>query len=38
MITQIVKVGRKVTFNIEKIANAIFKAAQAVGGNDYESS
>lgn len=39
MITQIVKRdGRKVTFNIEKIANAIFKAAQAVGGNDYEEA
>jgi len=30
--------GRQVTFNIEKIANAIFKAAQAVGGNDYEEA
>mgnify|MGYP000800434034 FL=1 len=30
--------GRKVTFNIEKIANAIFKAAQSVGGADYETS
>ncbi|MCR4643994.1 MAG: anaerobic ribonucleoside triphosphate reductase [Oscillospiraceae bacterium] len=27
--------GRKVPFNVEKIANAIFKAAQAVGGTDY---
>lgn len=27
--------GREVPFNIEKIANAIFKAAQAVGGKDY---
>ena len=25
-------------FNIEKIANAIFKAAQAIGGNDYATS
>ena len=39
MITQIVKRdGRKVTFNIEKIANAIYKAAQAAGGNDYEEA
>lgn len=30
--------GRQVTFNIEKIANAIFKAAQAVGGNNYEEA
>lgn len=27
--------GREVPFNIEKIANAIFKAAMAAGGNDY---
>jgi len=39
MITQIMKRdGRKVTFNIEKIANAIFKAAQAVGGHDYDEA
>lgn len=39
MITKIQKRdGRKVPFNIEKIANAIFKAAQAVGGEDYESA
>ena len=39
MITQIVKRdGRKVPFNIEKIANAIFKAAQSVGGTNYEES
>ena len=39
MITQIIKRdGRKVTFNIEKIANAIYKAAQAVGGNDYDEA
>ncbi len=39
MITQIVKRdGRKVTFNIEKIANAIYKAAQAAGGNDYDEA
>ncbi len=30
--------GRTVTFNIEKIANAIFKAAQSVGGSDYEEA
>ncbi len=30
--------GRLVTFNIEKIANAIFKAAQSVGGENYEES
>ena len=39
MVTQITKRdGRKVTFNIEKIANAIFKAAQAVGGHDYDEA
>lgn len=37
MITKIRKRdGREVPFNIEKIANAIFKAAQAVGGQDYD--
>lgn len=30
--------GRSVTFNIEKIANAIYKAAQSVGGSDYEEA
>lgn len=30
--------GRLVPFNMEKIANAIFKAAQAAGGNDYETA
>ena len=30
--------GRNVTFNIEKIANAIFKAAQSVGGSNYEEA
>lgn len=30
--------GRTVTFNIEKIANAIFKAAQSVGGTDYDEA
>lgn len=37
MITKIRKRdGREVPFNIEKIANAIFKAAQAAGGQDYD--
>lgn len=36
MITKIKKRdGREVPFNIEKIANAIFKAVSATGGNDY---
>lgn len=30
--------GRTVTFNIEKIASAIYKAAEAVGGSDYETA
>lgn len=30
--------GREVPFNIEKIANAIFKAAQEVGGQDYKTA
>ncbi len=30
--------GRQVTFNIEKIANAIYKAAQSVGGKDYKEA
>ncbi len=39
MITKIVKRdGREVPFNLEKIANAIFKAAQAVGGSDYDEA
>lgn len=39
MITKIIKRdGREAPFNIEKIANAIFKAAQAIGGKDYEIS
>ncbi len=37
MIQQIVKRdGRTVPFEIDKIANAIFKAAKASGGQDYE--
>ncbi len=39
MITHIIKRdGRKDTFNIEKIAKAIYKAAQSVGGTDYDAS
>ncbi len=39
MITQIVKRdGRTVAFELDKIADAIFKAAQASGGKDYEMS
>ena len=39
MITKIRKRdGREVPFNIEKIANAIFKAAQVCGGRDYQTA
>ena len=39
MITKIRKRdGREVPFNIEKIANAIFKAAQSCGGRDFETA
>jgi anaerobic ribonucleoside-triphosphate reductase len=39
MITKIRKRdGREVPFNIEKITNAIFKAAQAAGGHDYDTA
>lgn len=39
MITMINKRdGRQVPFNIEKIASAIYKAAQSVGGNDYNEA
>ncbi len=39
LITQIIKRdGRKVPFNVEKMANAIFRAAQSVGGSDYDES
>lgn len=39
MITMIVKRdGRKVPFNVEKITKAIYKAAVAVGGNDYDEA
>ena len=36
MITKIIKRdGREAPFNIEKIAKAVFKAAEAAGGHDY---
>ena len=39
MIKQIVKRdGRKVPFELEKITNAIFKAAQAIGGSNYNEA
>ena len=39
MISTIIKRdGRETAFNEEKIANAIFKAAEAIGGHDYQSS
>ena len=39
MVTKIIKRdGREAPFNIEKIANAIFKAAKAIGGSDYDNS
>jgi len=39
LITKIIKRdGRKVPFNIDKMANAIFRAAQSVGGSDYQES
>ncbi|WP_044976178.1 anaerobic ribonucleoside triphosphate reductase [Ruminococcus sp. HUN007] len=39
MLTKIIKRdGRKVTFNIDKMANAIFRAAQSVGGSDYQEA
>lgn len=39
MIIHIIKRdGRKVPFNIEKIANAIFKAAQSCGGTDMNTA
>ncbi len=39
MISQITKRdGRQVPFTVDKIANAIFKAAQALGGNDYQTA
>ncbi|MCD7770744.1 MAG: anaerobic ribonucleoside triphosphate reductase [Oscillospiraceae bacterium] len=39
MITKIQKRdGRIVTFNVEKIASAIYKAAESVGGTDYDQA
>lgn len=39
MIIHIIKRdGRKVPFNVEKIANAIFKAAQSCGGSDFNAA
>ena len=39
MITKIKKRdGREVPFNSEKIENAIFKAASAVGGSDFDKA
>lgn len=39
MITKIQKRdGRQMAFNVEKIAEAIYKAALAVGGKDYDSA
>ena len=39
MITKIRKRdGREAAFSIEKIANAIFKAAQSCGGRDYDTA
>ena len=39
MLKKIVKRdGRQVPFNVDKIADAIYKAARAVGGHDYESA
>ncbi len=39
MITKIKKRdGREVPFNIEKIANAIFKAASEIGGQNYQTA
>ena len=39
MITKIIKRdGRDAPFNIEKIAKAVFKAAEAAGGHDYNTA
>lgn len=39
MITKIIKRdGREVPFNLEKISNAIFRAASAKGGRDYNTA
>lgn len=37
--TRIVKRdGRAVDFDVEKVASAIYKAAKAIGGHDYQTS
>ena len=39
MITTIIKRdGREVPFSVDKIANAVYQAAQALGGKDYSVS
>lgn len=39
MLTKIIKRdGREVPFNVEKISQAIYKAAQAIGGKDYDTA
>ncbi|MCL2095619.1 MAG: anaerobic ribonucleoside triphosphate reductase [Oscillospiraceae bacterium] len=39
MVTKIIKRdGREAPFNIEKIAGAVFKAAKAIGGSDYDNA
>ena len=39
MIKSIIKRdGRKVPFNLQKIADAIFKAAASVGGSDHDTA
>lgn len=39
MITSIIKRdGRRVTFDLDKIAVAVYKAAEAIGGKDYETA
>ncbi|MBQ7718940.1 MAG: anaerobic ribonucleoside triphosphate reductase [Clostridia bacterium] len=39
MLTKIIKRdGREVPFNVEKIAQAIYKAAQAIGGKNYDTA
>ncbi len=39
MITKVIKKdGRKVNYNVERIAKSIYKAANAIGGQDYAKS
>ena len=39
MITKVLKRdGRKVNFNVERIAKSIYKAANSIGGQDYSRS